>query len=298
MRNVLWLFQMGLLYAVTLPIGVMPLRLALRVGSLIGLMGYFIWGSRRRIAVDNISHAIQAGFIDNSVSASGLTKEHFRNLGKYAAEIVRIYHGFGSKILDRIEVEGIDNYQRAREKGKGILLITGHCGNWELLALAVSFKVSPVGAVARPINNPYFNSLIERVRKRYGNSVIYKKGALRAIISRLRKGGTVGILIDQSVLPAEGVVVEFLGRPAWAIKSPSLIARKTGASVVPVFIRRRDNGSHLVKIHPEVELSDAEDLEMAVLEDTKRFTSFVERYVMENPAEWLWIHRRWKRVRD
>lgn len=296
MRNVLWLLQMGLLYAVTLPIGVMPLRLALRLGSLIGLMGYFIWGSRRRIAVDNISHAIRAGFIDNSVSAAGLTKEHFRNLGKYAAEIVRIYHGFGSKILDRIEVEGIDNYKRAGEKGKGILLITGHCGNWELLALAVSCKVSPVGAVARPINNPYFNSLIERVRKRYGNSVIYKKGALRAIISRLRKGGTVGILIDQSVLPAEGVVVEFLGRPAWVIKSPSLIARKTGASVVPVFIKRRDNGSHLVKIHPEVELSDAEDLEMAVLEDTKRFTSFVERYVMENPAEWLWIHRRWKRA--
>ena len=296
MSNVLWLLQMGLLYAVTLPIGIMPLQLALRVGSLIGLMAYFVWGSRREIAVDNISHAIRAGFIDNSVPAAELIKEHFRNLGMSAAEIVKIYHGFGSKILDRIDVEGIDNYHRAREKGKGILLITGHCGNWELLALAVSCKVSPVGAVARPLNNPYFNSLIERVRKRYGNSVIYKKGALRAIISRIRKGGTVGILIDQSVLPAEGVVVEFLGRPAWTIKSPGLIARKTGTPVVPVFIRRMDNGGHLVKIYPEVELSDTEDRERAVLEDTERFTSFVERYVTKNPAEWLWIHRRWKRV--
>ncbi|MEC4686670.1 MAG: lysophospholipid acyltransferase family protein [Nitrospirota bacterium] len=287
---------MGLLYAVTFPLVILPLRLALRVGSLIGVIGYFVWGSRRRIAVDNISHAIRAGFIDNSVPVTELVKEHFRNLGMSAVEIARIYHGFGSRILDRIEVEGLDNYQRAREKGMGILLITGHCGNWELLALAVSCKVSPVGAVARPINNPYLNSLIERVRKRYGNSVIYKKGALRAIISRLRKGGAVGILIDQSVLPAEGVVVEFLGRPAWTIKSPSLIARKTGASVVPVFIRRRDNGSHVVEIHPEVELSDAEDLERAVLEDTKRFTSFVERYIVKNPTEWLWIHRRWKRT--
>ncbi|NOY39989.1 MAG: lysophospholipid acyltransferase family protein [Nitrospirae bacterium] len=296
MRNVLWLLQMGLLYAVTFPVAVLPLRLALGVGSLIGKMGFSVWGSRRRIAVDNISHAIRAGFIDNSVSATELAKEHFRNLGMSAVEIARIYHGFGSRILDRIEVEGIDNYQRAREKGKGILLITGHCGNWELLALAISCKVSPVGAVARPINNPYLNALIERVRKRYGNTVIYKKGALRAIISQLRKGGTVGVLIDQSVLPAEGVVIEFLGRPAWAIKSPSLIARKTGASVVPVFIRRRDNGSHVVEIHPEVELSDAKELEKAVLEDTKRFTSFVEGYIMKNPAEWLWIHRRWKRI--
>ncbi len=296
MRNLLWLFQMGLLYAVTFPVAVLPLQLALRVGSLIGVAGYFVWGSRRRIAVDNISRAIRAGFIDSSVSAAELVKEHFRNLGMSAAEIARVYHGFGGRILDAIEIEGIDNYQRAREKGKGILLITGHCGNWELLALALSCKVSPVGAVARPINNPYLNSLIERVRKRYGNSVIYKKGALRAIISQLRKGDTVGILVDQSVLPAEGVVVEFLGRPAWAIKSPSLIARKTGAAVVPVFIRRRDNGSHVVEIHPEVELSDEDDLEMAVLEDTGRFTSFVERYVMKNPSEWLWIHRRWKRV--
>jgi len=296
MRNVLWLLQMGFLYAVTLPIGVMPLRMALGLGSLMGSMVHFIWGSRRRIAVDNINRVIRAGLIDSSVSAAGIARENFRNLGRAVAEIVRIYHGFGDKILEGVEVRGIDNYRKADEKGRGVLLITGHCGNWELLALALSLKVSPVSAVARPINNPYLNGLIERVRKRYGNSVIYKKGALRAIISRLRNGGTVGMLIDQSVLPAEGVVVDFLGRPAWTMKSPVLIARKTGASVVPVFIRRKIGGGHLLEIHPEVELSDGKDLEKAVLEDTERFTSFVERYVVENPAEWLWIHRRWKRV--
>ncbi|NOZ25793.1 MAG: lysophospholipid acyltransferase family protein [Nitrospirae bacterium] len=296
MRNVLWLLQMGLLYALTLPVGLMPLWAAHRVGALMGLAGYFIWNSRRRIAEDNISRAMSAGFVNGGISAAGMIMENFRNLGRSVAEIVKIYHGFGGGIIDGVEVRGIDNYRKARDKGKGILLITGHCGNWELLALSLSCKVSPVSAVARPIDNPYLNGLVERVRKRYGNSVIYKKGALRAIIATLRKGDTVGMLIDQSVVPSEGVVVDFLGRPAWTIKSPVLIARKTGAAVVPVFIRRKKQGGHVLDIYPEVELSGEEDIEKAVIEDTAKLTSFVERYVMENPAEWLWIHRRWKRI--
>ncbi len=296
MRSVLWLLQMGLLYAVTLPIAVMPLGAARRVGALAGLAAYLLWGGRRRIAVDNMSRAMSAGFIVADSSATGLIRENFRNLGRSVAEIVKIYHGFGSGVMGGVEVRGIDNYRKASAKGRGVLLITGHCGNWELLALALSCKVSPVSAVARPLDNPYFNRLIERVRKRYGNSVIYKKGALRAIITRLRSGDTVGMLIDQSVVPAEGVLVEFLGRPAWTIKSPVLIARKTGAAVVPVFIRRKKEGGHVLDIHPEVALSDEEDLDKAVLEDTVRLSAFVERYVVENPAEWLWIHRRWKRT--
>ncbi|MBI1812098.1 MAG: lysophospholipid acyltransferase family protein, partial [Nitrospirae bacterium] len=168
-------------------------------------------------------------------------------------------------------------------------------GNWELVAIASSYKLLDISAVARRSNNPYINKFIEKARQRYGNSVIYKKGALRNIIERLREGGSVGILMDQAVLSDEGYVIDFLGRGAWITKMPALIARKTGAAVLPAFIHRTDKG-HRITIYPEVKLSDIADKEKAVIEDTKKFSGFIEAYVKEYPSEWLWIHRRWKRV--
>ncbi|MEK7852919.1 MAG: lysophospholipid acyltransferase family protein, partial [Planctomycetota bacterium] len=96
-------------------------------------------------------------------------------------------------------------------------------------------------------------------------------------------------------LSDEGYVIDFLGRGAWTTKMPALIARKTGAAVLPAFIHRTQKG-HKIKIYPAVELSDIADKEKAVIEDTKRFSGFIERYIKEHPSEWLWIHRRWKRV--
>jgi KDO2-lipid IV(A) lauroyltransferase len=141
------------------------------------------------------------------------------------------------------------------------------------------------------------NSILERVRRRFGNRVIYKRGALRDIINSLRRNEAVGILMDQSVVSDEGYVLEFLGKGAWTTKMPALIARKTGASVLPVFINRINGYRHVVKIYPEITLSDNQDRELAIKEDTRVFSRYIEDYVRQNPSEWLWIHRRWKRVK-
>jgi KDO2-lipid IV(A) lauroyltransferase len=103
--------------------------------------------------------------------------------------------------------------------------------------------------------------------------------------------------MDQAVLKDEGYVIDFLGRGAWTTKMPALIARKTGTPVVPVFINL-DGDRHIINIYSEVALSGEEDTEKAVMEDTKRFTGFIEEHIRQHPAEWLWIHRRWKRVND
>jgi KDO2-lipid IV(A) lauroyltransferase len=228
-------------------------------------------------------------------SAEGITRETFKNFGKSFVEIIKVYYGFGGKIIDSVDVEGVETFKKAKSKGKGILFITGHCGNWELMAITMSVKLLGVAVVARPINNPYINKFIENVRQNYGNSVIYKQGALKTIIRTLKNNGCVGILMDQAVIPAEGYVIDFLGRGAWTTKMPALIARKTGAAVLPVFIHRTNMG-HRMKIYPEVELSKIVEMESAVLEDTKNFSGCIENYIYEHPAEWLWIHRRWKRV--
>jgi KDO2-lipid IV(A) lauroyltransferase len=264
---------------------------------MLGVSIFHLWRSRRNIAVENMQKSIQAGGLEIPESPESIARASFKNFGRSSVEVIKIYYGLGRKIIDETAIKGIENYQAAASKNKGVILITGHCGNWELMAVTLSVKVCNVSVVARAQDNPYLNKFIEKVRAKYGNRVIYKKGALKGILSEIKKDGTVGILMDQAVLKDEGYVIDFLGRGAWTTKMPALIARKTGTPVIPVFINL-DGDRHIINIYSEVALSGEEDTEKAVMEDTKRFTGFIEEHIRQHPAEWLWIHRRWKRVND
>ena len=287
MKGLLRRAEAAAVFLLSFPISLLPCK----AGELLGLLLFHLWKSRREIAIENIT---QSSLL--AVAPAGeIARENFRNYGRSLIEIFKVYHGLGKRILDRCAITGLEHFRAAFAKGKGVLLITGHCGNWELLAVAASYKVTNISVVARPLDNPYLNRLIEKARARYGNRVIPKKGALREILSAFRKGGVVGILMDQAVLSEEGYIIDFLGRGAWTTKMPALIARKTGVPVIPAFIRRKGD-AHEIIIHPEVPLSVLRDIEEAVREDTKTFSAYIEEYIRQNPSEWLWMHRRWKRV--
>ncbi|MCE5313224.1 MAG: lysophospholipid acyltransferase family protein [Nitrospiraceae bacterium] len=278
----------------SIPFAFLPLAFSRRLGRLLGAAVHFLWRSRRKIAIENIKLACKSGGLAISSNPASLARENMENLGESFAEMVKIYAGFGRKIMENVRIEGIDNFLHAIAQNKGIISITGHCGNWELMAIACGLQIKTSSVVARRQNNVYIDAMVERMRTRYGNKVIYKKGALRQIMSVLRGNGSVGILMDQAVSKDEGYVVDFLGRGAWTTKMPALLARKTGAAVLPVFIRREGTG-HVIMISPQIRLSDAEG-EQAVIDDTISFTSSIEDYVKKWPQEWLWIHKRWKRV--
>lgn len=295
MRKAFWLCEAYLVFFFALPLAALPIPCATRAGKILGLLLFHVWGSRRRIAIENLEKSVRTGAVVIHRPAEEIIKENFKNLGRSFVEVVKIYFGMGGGIIDSVEIRGIENYERAHAKGRGVLLMAGHCGNWELMAIAGSAKVKGFSVLARPIKNQYLNRFVARARKKHGNSVIYKEGALRNMLQAFRDGGAVGILMDQSVLADEGYIIDFLGRGAWTTKMPALIARKFGVPVVPVFIHREGKG-HRITIYPEVELSASEDKETAVIEDTRRFSSYIEKYIKEHPTEWLWIHRRWKRV--
>lgn len=159
-------------------------------------------------------------------------------MGKTFVEVIKIFFGLSKEIINNVELKGREYFEEAKAKGKGILFITGHCGNWKLMAIVFSLKIEPTSVVARPLDNPYMNKILENVRRRFGNRVIYKKGALKNIISTLRKNGSVGILMDQAVVSDEGYVVEFLGRGAWTTKMPALIAIKDRGGCVTNFYKQ------------------------------------------------------------
>ena len=296
MRRAFQFFSFVLMVLFSLPFVLIPFAISLKIGEMMGALLFCLWKSRRKIAIENLSSAVARGALIIDSTPESVIKQNFRNMGKSFVEIVKIYYGFGKKIFERVEIRGIENYRKAQSKGKGVIAITGHCGNWELNALASSMNLTRVNVVARSLNNSYLNKLIEKTRKKYGNTVIYKKGALKKILSALKRNEAVVILMDQSVVSAEGVVADFLGKKDHIMKTPAIIARKTGSPVLPVFGRRVGKG-YLIEIGDEIELDKAENYEQAVYNDTIRFSGHIENYIKNNPSEWLWIHRRWKRIK-
>jgi Kdo2-lipid IVA lauroyltransferase/acyltransferase len=286
----------ALLGAATFPLAILPKRAALGLGGFLAVVVAYLWRGRRNFATDNIRRAVEAGAITIQETPEIIARKSFENLGKAFMENIRIYHGRGNMILDHIRVVGRENYEKAQAKGKGVLVITGHCGNWELMAIAFARWFSHNSVVARPLNNRYVNQILEDLRRTTGNDVIYKDGAIRKILTKLRNNETVGILMDQAVLKEESCLDSFLGRPALTTKLPALMARKTGAPVVPIIMHRDEDGGHTIVVHPEVELSTVTDKDLAVQMDTKKFSSYIEAYIREYPTQWLWGHRRWKRA--
>lgn len=300
MKQILWTVQAAVFYLFTLLVSCVPESFVRSTGRLVGSIMYNLLPVRRNVALDNISQALphmrsQPEWNCPLETPEALARETFRRLGISLVETCRLYHGRGAALIDAIAIRGMEHYEAARSRGKGIIFLTGHCGNWELVALAYSrlFKAS-MSVVARRQNNPHLNTMVEKMRMHYDNRVIYKDQAMRNMIAVIRKNGAIGLLVDQAVSPEEGVLIPFLGRNAWASKAPSLLARKTGVIVLPTFIHR-ENDRHVITFNPPCtfEESSSDGFEAA---DARNYSSYIERFIVAHPTDWYWVHRRWKRA--
>lgn len=300
MKKIFWLTQAAVFYALTLIAALLPAAITYRAGALAGLLIPRLIPKRQAIAVDNIRQALpfmKAHPLWNSPSedARELARETFKNLGRSLMEVCRLYHGRGEDVISSIELRGREHYESARAKGKGLIFLTGHCGNWELVALAFSSLFDEgMSVVARRQNNPYLNRMVERMRMRYNSTVIYKQGALKGILSALKKGRLIGMLADQAVFPEDGTLIEVMGRKAWASKAPVVIAQKSGAPLLPTFIHR-EGQRQVITFYPEHNFSgDMSD--EGIRRETQALSRYVENYVVAHPTQWYWVHRRWKRA--
>lgn len=300
MKSLVWRIQVWGFQLTTLLVSLMPLGMALRFGQGIGIILYYLLAGRRRIAEENISASLeymrsQPGWGGGDASAQELARAVFVNIGRSLAENCRLYRGAGMALIDATEVRGREHFEQAKAQGNGLIFLTGHCGNWELLALGYGRTFnSPISCLARRQDNPFLNRMVEDMRIRYNNKLIYKSGALKGIISAVRHNQTIGILVDQSVMPEEGCLISFLGRKAWASKLPVVVAQKTGVPVVPAFIHR-EGGRHVMTFQPAIRF-EGDKSEAGVIRDVQLYTTYIERFIIEHPTEWYWVHRRWKRT--
>jgi len=203
----------------------------------------------------------------------------------------------GDMLIDSVEVQGRENLIEARKKHKGLLVFTAHCGNWELMSLSCNKLFDEhMWAIARRQTNPYLNSIVEKMRMSYGSKMIYNKNALRPILGVLKNDGIIGMLADQAVFEDNGALIDFLGRKAWANKAPAIIAHKTGVPLIPAFTHRSGD-RHVLKLYPEYTLC-GDRTEVGVQKDIQALSRYLEDFVCAHPADWYWIHRRWKRAGD
>jgi KDO2-lipid IV(A) lauroyltransferase len=192
------------------------------------------------------------------------------------------------------DVEGLENYEAAIAKGKGVLSIVAHFGNWEILPVGIPIYAKPIHIVYRPLDNPVIDNMVEYVRTKEGNELIPKGGSGKRIMDLLKNNQIVGILSDQNVDLLEGVFVDFFGRPACTGKGLAVMAMRSGTPVIAIFPARQKSGKYKAIVKPAIEAVCTGDYDADILTNTQRFTKIIEDIVREYPDQWFWFHQRWK----
>jgi KDO2-lipid IV(A) lauroyltransferase len=271
-------------------IRMMPDPLVRASGDAMGALFFVLDRPHRRVAEDNLARAFPSR---SAAERRAIVRAAFRHFGRLLFEILKFSTLSPEQLLARVEFDGGERVRLAYGQGKGVLFITGHFGFWELHAIAHPLQFEPIGVLARTLDNARLNTLLEQIRQRTGNTVIYRQGSIRRVMRLLSERHGVAVLIDQHIQGPDAVYVEFFERPAATTSAVAALALRTGAPVVPVFALPLPDGRYrLVYEHPvEPPSADSED---AIREFTQRCTDVLEMYVRRHPDLWLWMHRRWR----
>lgn len=282
--------EYALIWPIVKVLGLLPRPLARRIAVAVGALFYLLAPRLRRVAHRNLKMAMPAL---SPAERRRIVRGVFRNLSRMLAEFADFPRYTRDNVSRVIVYDGFENYAAAAERGRGVLLLTGHLGAWELGAFAQSVYGYPLNVVIRALDNPYLNDLVNRYRALAGNRIIEKRDFLRGILEALKNNEAVGILMDQNSSPAEGVFVDFFGVPASTSTGMAKIALRTGAAVAPAFALW-EKDKYRLRFDPPLELVSTGDAERDIAANTQLFTRVLEDYVRRYPDQWLWIHRRWK----
>ena len=271
-------------------VSLLPMPLVRRCGAALGRFVSAVDRRHRRIALENLAAAFPSR---PEAELRVLARMMFAHFGSLLLELLKFGTYSPEQMRGAIDVEGAERARQAYDQQRGVLFFTGHFGYWEIQAIVEPLHGHPISVLARPLDNARLNEMLERIRTRTGNAVVYREGAVRKVLRELAANHGVALLIDQHIHTPDAVYVDFFGRPAATTSALAALALRTGAPVVPVFALPLPGGRYrLVYEHPvDPPQADTPD---AVREFTQRCTDVLEMYVRRHPELWLWMHRRWR----
>ena len=254
---------------------------------------------RREVIVANLRRVFGAAVPPTEIDR--LAQAHYAHLWRLIVEFFRFRWLSAERKRALVRVENLDTFIGALHAGRGVLVLTGHFGNWEVATVAGIQNYPEVRGrfhfVRRPIKPRWLDALVTRRFNRSGFGVIGKRGSLDRIVSLLEGGDVIVFPFDQYAGGSDGIDVEFFGTPAGTFKSLAIIALATGAPVLPACSWREPDGTHVLRFEDPVAAVDDPDTNEAIRRTTRAYNAALERMILRHPEQWWWVHRRWKSAR-
>ena len=268
----------------------LPRRASLSLGTVLGQVFYVFHGRRREIAVENLRRAFPSR-TDRECRA--IVWSTFGHFGCHIVELLNFNGMTANQMTQLVEIEGEERVEQAMAGGTGVMYYTGHFGYWELQVMVHAFRFSPIVMVARALDNPLLEKVIEKLRTRVGTRVIPRHGAIRGLLRALLNKESVGMMIDQHIQDRSAVTIDFFNRPASTTSAIATLALRAGAPIIPVFALPLPGGRYRMVYEAPIEPPAADDPD-PIRTYTQRCTDVLEMYVRRHPDLWLWMHRRWR----
>jgi Kdo2-lipid IVA lauroyltransferase/acyltransferase len=271
-------------------VALLPMAVVRSIGAALGRLAFVVDATHRRIALANLAAAFPARA---ERERRTLARAMFAHFGSLLLELLKFGTYTPNRMIKAVDVEGRERVLEAYERHRGVLFFTGHFGYWEIHALAEPLVNRPISVLARPLDNRRLHDMLERIRTKTGNSVIYRDGAVRKVLRELAANHGVALLIDQHLHTPDAVYVDFFRRRAATTSALAALALRTGAPVIPVFALPLPHGRYRLVYEHAVDPPQT-DTPDAVRDFTQRCTDVLEMYVRRYPEQWLWMHRRWR----
>ncbi len=282
-------------YAVLFLVGIfriLPRRTGISVARCLAMFFYWASGKHRNNTIRHLTLAF--GDEKSGREIRRISRNVFRHLAAAGVDAVRIPI-FIRQGMDRyIKAENLHYFEEAFGEGNGMILLTAHFGNWELLGAWLTWKGYPLRVVGKPLTNPRLNDLILQIRNQAGYINIARGIETREILRALKQGCPLGMLIDQDTR-VKGVYVDFFGKKAYTPVGPVLLARRFNIPIVFAFMHLEKDLSYHIEFLPPMKVSDSGDPEADLIADIQKCSDMVEQVIRKHPEQWVWIHRRWKR---
>ena len=270
----------------------MPRPLAQAFGISLATLVYLLHSRLRRVGLRNLDLAFPA---KSQKEKKQILRGVFVSLGRQLGEFCLFPRYTKENYTRAVIYDGFQNFADAHARGKGTIFLTGHFGGWELGSFVHSLIGHPMNIVIRQLDNPYLDRMVDRYRSLHGNRCFAKQDFARGLLSALRKGETVGVLMDTNMTPPQGEFVDFFGVPACTATGIARVALHTDASVLPaVTVWDKKLRKYRICIDPALKLVQTGNTETDIIANTALFTKAIESYIARYPEQWLWVHRRWK----
>jgi len=271
---------------------IIPERASLAIGKAAGLCWFSIIRFRRSLVIDNLTQAFKNEKSREEILA--IARKNFIHYGLYFVELTRIPLLTEETLHKKVIFTGLEHVKDALKHGKGAIILCGHYGNWDVMAVAQAMEGMHAHVITKNIKNKAVDTIWNDIRKSKDVSFLPNKGTGFSILKLLKKNETIALIFDQHRPGSMGIRVNFFGRPARTMKAAAMLALKTGCVVIPVNNWRDEKNIHHVEVEEPIPFIQKENEEETIRENTQRYNDVLESYVRQHPEQWLWIHRRWK----